>query len=206
MILGSSCQKDLLPDQQGWLVDSRDNQKYQTIQIGQQIWMAENLNYITASESYCYNEEDGMCHIYGRLYTFTAATSACPENWHLPTDADWQELEAYLGMKTQDLVKIGWRSSGSVGKKLKSDEYWEGALNSSGFNATPAGTGTTTFQSLGRYTYFWTATDENLGWYAYGRSLYHGDDGVGRDIWWKSDGLSVRCLKNSPGNIFFPIQ
>jgi hypothetical protein len=80
----------------GVMVDSRDGQTYKTVTIGTQIWMAENLNYETTN-SYCYDDDPSNCSKYGRLYTWAAATKACPIGWHLPSDDEWNTLFTAVG-------------------------------------------------------------------------------------------------------------
>ena len=78
------------------LKDSRDGQDYHAIKIGDQVWMAENLNFKTDS-SFCYNDEETNCIEYGRLYTWSDAKEACPSGWHLPSKTEWETLFSAVG-------------------------------------------------------------------------------------------------------------
>ena len=111
-----------------FITDSRDGHKYKTVKIGSQTWMAENLNYKTDS-SFCYKDSASCCDKYGRLYTWAAATSACPEGWHLPSEDEWKTLFRVVDKRT------------SIGTSLKSASGWNGdeGLDSFGFCALPAG-------------------------------------------------------------------
>ena len=91
--------------------------------------MAENLNFEMAN-SYCYKDSASYCNKYGRLYTWAAANSACPEGWHLPSETEWNALFRVVEKRTS----ISWalRSSSDWGNNHKS-------LDPFGFSALPAG-------------------------------------------------------------------
>ena len=174
---------------EGFLTDSRDGQTYKTVTIGTQTWMADNLNYETEN-SYCYDDDPSNCSKYGRLYTWAAAKTVCPEGWHLPDTTEWNTLFTAVG------------GSSTAGAKLKSQTGWTayyGITNedSFGFSALPAG-----FRfdyghyiNEGDYAYFWSST-EYSSYGAYYVSLdYNGDYAyLGNDG--KSNGFSVRCVKD----------
>ncbi|MDR2999893.1 MAG: fibrobacter succinogenes major paralogous domain-containing protein [Fibromonadaceae bacterium] len=110
--------------------DSRDNQTYKQVKIGEQIWMAENLNY-NASGSVCHGNAPAKCDIYGRLYDWETATKVCPEGWSLPSNDEWTTLTNFVGTEP--------------GKKLKATNGWINEGNGTdvfGFAALPGGGGT----------------------------------------------------------------
>lgn len=122
----------------GTLIDSRDGQTYKTVIIGTQTVMAENLNY-AATDSYCYDDDPANCSAYGRLYSWEAATNACPDGWHLPTLNEFARLSS----------DCSHSRAGSSGNMLSSKFGWSGtyfgvAVNGKGsdacgFSALPAG-------------------------------------------------------------------
>ena len=115
--------------QNGTLTDSRDGQNYRTVKIGNQVWMAENLNFKTDS-SWCYDDNPENCKKYGRLYEWKTAMKACPAGWHLPSMDEFRILVETVGGE-----KI-------AGEKLKSKSGWNDGGNGSdafGFSALPAG-------------------------------------------------------------------
>ena len=136
--------------QEGTFTDSRDGQEYKTVQIGVQVWMAENLNYLT-DNSWCYGNDPTNCITYGRLYDWETALNVCPEGWHLPTDAEWKGLTYNLGgeeVAGDNLKEAGlahWESSN------------EGATNSICFTGLPGGSRFSPgyFDFLGHYGYWW---------------------------------------------------
>ncbi len=184
----------------GWscgnnLNDSRDGSIYKTTKIGDQCWMAENLNYKTSTGSWCYIDNEEKCEVYGRLYSNNAAQLSCPEGWKLPSDEEWEELEVYLGMIPFDTGRPGWRASGDVGDKLKSSLNWDGS-NTYGFAGIPGGYRLKSggFYGLDIFGRWWTSTTrENRAWR---RHLDPGQPGIFRSIHDIDFGYSVRCLKS----------
>jgi uncharacterized protein (TIGR02145 family) len=85
--------------QKGIMTDSRDGKKYKTVKIGEQTWMAENLNY-EVKKSECQR-----CR-YGRLYTWNDAQHICPDGWHLPDYGEWKKLLDYSSKKSSN--DEGW--------------------------------------------------------------------------------------------------
>lgn len=122
----------------GEFLDTRDYQVYKTIEICDkngncQIWMAQNLNYNNNDDvgaSYCYDNREGYCDEYGRLYSWNSAKNACPSGWHLPSNTEWETLFDVVG------------GISVAGKKLKSTSGWRNSGNGDdvfGFAVLPAG-------------------------------------------------------------------
>ena len=86
--------------------------------------MAENLAF-AGSDSWCYDNSVRNCRIYGRLYTWEAALTACPEGWELPGDEDWKQLEVFLGMSETEANERYVRGE-DISDMLKAAgiEYW----------------------------------------------------------------------------------
>ncbi|MDR0305451.1 MAG: fibrobacter succinogenes major paralogous domain-containing protein [Chitinispirillales bacterium] len=173
----------------GSFTDSRDGKSYKTVTIGGKIWMAENLNYQTDS-SWCYANADSNCTKYGRLYTWSAALTACPSGWHLPADAEWTALTDAVGGSPIAGIKLksvsGWRYYSGI---ISTDEY--------GFSALPGGYRFNggDFFYIGRYGGWWTATVDDAS-YAYYRGVFYYFEGVGRNSYYRSGGFSARCLRD----------
>ena len=211
----------------GWnaaIQDSRDSQIYQYKTIGTQVWMTENLAYLpsvvgpgTGSSStayyyvYGYNGTDVATakatdnySTYGVLYNWTAAQSACPSGWHLPSDAEWKQLEKSLGMTDAQANSINFRGTHNEGNKLKEagTVHWNspntGATNETGFTALPGGyrAESNIFSILGETGNWWSSTFYNSD-NAYYRSMSYVQSGVYRSDEGKNEyGLSVRCVRN----------
>ncbi|PKP33301.1 MAG: hypothetical protein CVT99_02290 [Bacteroidetes bacterium HGW-Bacteroidetes-16] len=198
-----SCKKD--PNSPNvTFTDSRDGQTYNTVVIGDQTWMAENLNFDLPGQSYTYDDTSATSDIYGRLYDHSAAVYACPSGWHLPSDDEWKTLEMALGMSQSDADRIAYRGTDEGGKmKEMGTSTWAapntGATNSSGFNALPAGVRyANTYMGLGKHTTWWLSTDADyyIENYYYSRHLSYDKAQIYRHYANGSDGYSVRCIKD----------
>ena len=208
---------------QNTFVDERDNQEYKTIQIGSQIWMAENLKYLPKvspskknsekkSKFYVFNysgssvDEAKQTKEYnqsGVLYNFKAAEESCPIGWRLPTNQDWEKL-ALLIVEKEGGKANGYKLGGSgddwdlVGINLKSSDLWvkEKGKNNYGFNAVPSGSYVPQSGRFFSYQYcaWWSSTGTSKD--AYYRSVFDNHNGFTCGSNLKSAGISVRCIKD----------
>jgi uncharacterized protein (TIGR02145 family) len=125
--------------EKGTMTDSRDGKIYKTVKIGNQTWMAENLDY-SHQNSECYNSNPGNCAIYGRLYGFIGSQESCPLEWHLPTEDDWNILFNYFGGKADTSITGKLKSIGTI---EEGTGLWKSpnstATNESNFSALPGG-------------------------------------------------------------------
>jgi uncharacterized protein (TIGR02145 family) len=152
----------------GTFTDNRDSKTYKWVKIGEQVWMAENLNYTGTGiqhitdynewtnnsdyDAWCYYENDeNYGNTYGALYQWEAAKSACPSGWHLPTDDEWTQLENYL--KENAYSYDGVIGNFGIAKSLATNSGWDisgeqGTVGNSdfpeyrnitGFSALPSG-------------------------------------------------------------------
>ncbi|MCF8330924.1 MAG: fibrobacter succinogenes major paralogous domain-containing protein, partial [Bacteroidales bacterium] len=179
------------PSENKTSTDSRDGQTYKYVKIGNQYWMAENLNYDAGSGSWVYDNNSSNATTYGRLYDWETACNVCPDGWHLPSDAEWTELTDYLG------------GENVVGGKMKETgtSHWsspnEGATNESGFSALPGGchVGNGNFNGVGSYARFWSSTETN-SYNAWFLKLVYDYSVVYYRNYPKGHGFSVRCVKD----------
>jgi uncharacterized protein (TIGR02145 family) len=185
----------------GTFTDTRDGQTYKTVKIGKQTWMAQNLNYQTESGSWCYNDSASYCKKYGRLYDWKTAKTLCPKGWKIPYREDWDYLgQAVGGERKPDYEgMVYWYGAG---KKLKSKSGWNkngDGTDNYGFSALPGGSRASggSFGIDGNYGYWWTATEYDSD-NAYYRYMHYYDDFVDEYYYYKSYGLSVRCIAAPP--------
>ena len=171
-------------DMFGTFIDSRDGKVYKTVQIGNQLWMAENLAYNSGPGCYVVGEVEK----YGFLYDFDTARNVCPAGWHLPSNEEWTILINYQGGEEV------------AGGKLKSKKNWDKyhgknyGDNQSGFSALPAGfkdPPKSAKWDIGGKAYFWSNT-------AYLYVLYCTDTKVRTEYPSPSSdhGYSVRCIRD----------
>lgn len=165
-------------ERNGIFKDVRDGKEYKTIKIGNQEWMAENLNYSTGN-SWCYDNSSSNCNTYGRLYDWETAKNACPSGWHLPSESEFETLLSNVGGEGEDAYKA-----------LKDG-------GNSGFSALFAGQRYLDgyFSFIGAFGSWWSSSEHNP-YYAWFLNMYsdHQDAYVGNSG--KTDGFSVRCLKD----------
>ena len=185
----------------GILKDSRDGQEYKTVKIGEQWWMAENLNYKVDS-SYCFFVSQDSCAItkYGRVYTWAAAVNeseercgqntmcelpepvqgVCPKGWHLPNETEWRFL---INM--------------TIGKLLKTQAGWnvyDNGDDSFGFSVLPAPRKISAFNSDKSDADFWSSSE--VRGVAIRMNINARYDFATMTNYDKSSALSIRCIKD----------
>ena len=178
-----------------------DNNTYNTVQIGNQCWMKENLRttrYANGTSiplgtststitSYRYNPDNdaNIVPIYGYLYNWPAvmhgASSSssnpsgvqgiCPNGWHVPSDAEWTQLTDYVGSQTQYQCN---NSSDNIAKALASTTGWNSSSNTCAVGNNPISNNATGFSALPAG--FYSGYDYGFGLYAAFLSATEFDD------------------------------
>ena len=170
-----------------------NGQKYRTVKIGDQEWMAENMN-AKVDGSACYRDSSKYCDMYGRLYSWDAAMKVCPEGWRLPDTTDWSILFESVGGKATAATHLkatsGWTSDGNGDDKF-------------GFSAFAAG-GSDTGSDV-KYAgkeidaAFWTSEVKN-SYDAWSVGMYWDDSYPTIDGNLIASRRSVRCIKGEPSS------
>ena len=211
-------------------VQDYDGNVYNTVQIGRQCWTKENLKTthymngtaIPPGNRYNPNNDAANVATYGYLYNWPAVMNGdassnaipsgvqgiCPTGWHVPSDAEWKQMEMAVGMSQSDADATGWR--GSIAARLCGNMGWQSSStadaagnisatgrNSSGFSALPAGNYSGSYDNFGANARFWSAT-ENSNIHAWLRYLGFNYAGVHRAYTNKGYGYSVRCVHDMP--------
>jgi len=197
----------------GEFTDDRDGQVYKTVVIGNQTWMAQNLNYTLnpGIQSWCGGGsiyKEGDCATYGRLYTWAGMKNKsesecgleydckdkttqgiCPESWEVPSVDDFKTLVKNLASVT----------SIASGKALKANsdlwyEYGKGA-DFAGFAALPAGINRSVFYQVNETAFFWTneQQDDLFVTAVFLRGQYDRLDIDSSFV--KDEAISIRCIK-----------
>lgn len=201
----------------GELLDERDNQVYRTVKIGEQNWMAQNLNF-KVENSLCYKDDSTYCAKYGRLYDWPTAMDneglfsengkgcdgkkqcspifpvqgICPDGWHLPNGAEVFQLLNFV--KGDDSVTFASKLKSAAGWKYQyekgSDDY--------GFSVLPAGEFLAFYSDEGEEATFWYSSDD--------ASLMKFEDWLTRknrvslgETTAEQARYSIRCIENLAG-------
>jgi len=190
----------------GTFPDTRDGQEYDYKWIGSQKWMVENLKHLPSvypssngsdyhAFHYVYDYEgisvdDAKAHSnyedYGVLYNYIAASTACPDGWHMPTNEEWITLTDFIGSDAGSHMKTttGWYNDGN-------------GDNSSGFNGVPGGyrTNSATITGITKYSIFWSSSSYDTGRNKV-QYLYHGYSVLTQLKDYHRTGLSLRCIQD----------
>jgi len=214
ILLATSCKKDEGDNPE--TVTDIDGNVYNTVIIGSQVWMKENLKLTRMNDgttitiitdndlwnnsttpAYCwFNNDEKNKEGYGALYNWYAVNSGklCPEGWHVSTDEEWTELTNIFGGEALAAGKL--KATGTV---EGGDGLWKSpnlnANNESGFSALPGGDRITNgfIDQIGEWGFWWTSTSYSET-HAWVRDMGANYSEVSRYRSLKTSGLSVRCL------------
>lgn len=178
--------KYLNPDiEYGEYLDVRDSQVYRTVQIGEQVWMAQNLNY-SIEGSFCFSNNSSYCNTGGRLYQWSLARNVCPNGWHLPDTTDFGILRDFAEQNN------GGISVGNSLKSGKNDVFGFAGLVNGGYQTGPNGK----FSQYERQFYWTDTADAENEDYAEVRYLEKTGNYLAYETFRKTWSLSVRCIKD----------
>lgn len=186
-------------------VKDADGNSYRVVTIGEQTWMAENLN-LKTDDSYCYDNKKENCQKYGRLYKYSAAKYACPAEWRLPTEEDWNILVNALGGPKIGIEKLktkkGWKENKNGTDKYGFGMFPGGEMEACELRMDPRfaeadywATVDPTFNKFGKEAAFW-----HTDGYIYIGDLF-GDEKVGFGSMFfdcnRAEARYVRCIKKA---------
>ncbi len=182
---------------------THQGETYNTVCIGDQIWMAENLRHLPAQHTdqqfadAADNETPGYgaypgedIQVFGALYNWYAAMdNICPAGWHLPSVEEWQQMAEFTGLLSE------------AGAKLKSQNYWNAPSFSTdeyGFSAVGGGERGDflgDFREIGVHGFYWTSTDVGPGIAKAAGFTYNANSFQSGNTS-KGAGKSCRCVKD----------
>ncbi|MCL2246336.1 MAG: hypothetical protein FWC10_04395 [Lentimicrobiaceae bacterium] len=189
------------------MVDGRDGQMYKIVKIGEQWWMAENLNYNTPTGSWYYNNDSiNYSKPYGRLYLWEVVMNGSissnknpsgvrgisPKGWHIPSVSEWEQLYDFLtaqGLNADDLKEAG-------------TEHWlfpNAGTNKTNFTAIPTGTvynSGNSFANIDYQTTFLTSTLDNNTTGVWGYGIDCDKSNKIKVPLGLQNGWSIRCVKD----------
>ncbi|MBR4009182.1 FISUMP domain-containing protein [Fibrobacter sp.] len=169
--------------QEGSLFDERDGQVYRTVKIGEQVWMAENLNYATDGSESC---DKGVK--FGTFYPYSVAKTVCPNGWALPSITRWSKLITAVGGEANAGVALksidGCKDSGNgmdvIGFSVLPVEY----------KYIPSYPAHYEFR-MERSASFWALNEKVF--FSYNRDDVYFSDNLSNAVY-----ASVRCVKENP--------
>jgi uncharacterized protein (TIGR02145 family) len=213
---GTTVYKDTVPVFANGVMDD-DHNYYNVIQIGTQMWMAENLNVgsmvsggvdqssFQTVKKYCYNNDDRNCKIYGGLYQWPelmqgaqsdtglvgTVRGVCPVGWHVPTMKEWQTLTTFLN---ESVASLKIKEAGTT--------HWKSgntATNESGFTALPGGMWDgSIFDLLTTHEYIWSSSADPFPAYRYCSQLEYNSERIIYKKYLGTEAAAVRCIKDKP--------
>ncbi len=180
---------------QVWMQKNLDVTTYRNGDIIPQVTDQDEWNSLTTGAWCYYNNDPANGAVYGKLYNWYAVNDPrglAPQGWHIPTNAEWQQVINCLG---------GPVPAGGAMKEAGYEHWWfpnVGATNSSGFTALPGGFRNQAFPgvSIGSDGYWWTATESEPGSAIYYVTDYNDSEMAIDEGGVESYGMSVRCVKN----------
>lgn len=178
------------PLTKGVYADFRDQNEYEWVRIGSSVWLAQNMDYATEKGSLCM-----QCTAWGRLYDFNAIKEACPNGFHVPSEAEWKELLLFTGDKPGQKLKatFGWDPIGLTGVYGNGDNTLGFQVKGGGahFASSDLKLGQRKFDFAGKRAFLWTAEGTVI-------VFHYENDKVLFQKWNPEHGASLRCIKSKP--------
>jgi|GEM_PF-1968507 len=195
------------------LIRDYEGHAYQTVQIGGQVWTAENFRteFTPMGERlngvWAYEKDERHAPVYGRLYTHEAAVRACPEGWRLPTPLDLETLFMTLAALEEGAASSLRPIAGGL-LKSKGTMCWRPSsspgLDTGGFGALPGGHGlrageAVEFDGLGEAAAFWSGAPSQNGQSAWSVNCRYNSSQIHTGFADSATALSVRYLRDTDG-------